>query len=63
MKTENLTKATHDAEFLCGSLRDALTDADAVAALALLPLIERAAGLMRDLGALRAAVAARGAEQ
>ena len=54
---ENLTAAAQVASFPVSSLRDALKTATAVQGLAILALIERAATLARDIGALRAAVA------
>ncbi len=63
MNNEPLTKAAHAAEFLAADLRDALATADAVEALALLPLIEQAARLNQQIGALLAAVEAREAGQ
>lgn len=52
---EALTQAEHAAEFCRNDLRAALRDADATASLLLLPLIERASFLERDIAALRAA--------
>lgn len=54
--TESLTKAAQSAEFLRRDLRAALTQADAVQALVILPMIERATMLERDAYALLMAV-------
>lgn len=56
MNTEQLTQADHSAAFMLSHLQQALTHANPVQALVLLPLIERAATLARDVGALLAAV-------
>lgn len=53
---ESLTKSSHSAEFLTRHLQQALTQADPVQALILLPMIERTAVLARDVAALLAAV-------
>lgn len=53
---ESLTQSSHSAEFLTRHLQQALTQADPVQALILLPMIERTAVLARDVAALLAAV-------
>lgn len=63
MNTEQLTQASHSAEFMVRHLQQALTHADAVEALVLLPLIEQAARINQQIGALLAAVEAREAGQ
>jgi hypothetical protein len=56
---ESLEKSTQTAEFLVADLRAALrSGCTAVDALLLLPMIERAATLQRDIDALREAIAA-----
>ena len=56
MKSEYLIAAAHDAGFLSQDLRDALKSATATEALILLPLIERAATLRRNIDALVSAL-------
>lgn len=55
-KTEALTKASHSAAFALGDLRSALAGATPVESLVLMPLIEQAAKLQRDIEALLTAV-------
>jgi len=53
--SESLTKAADSAAFVRNDLREALSGASATESLILLPLIERAATLKRDIEALQAA--------
>jgi len=52
---EHLSKSEHELSFVRGDLRSALRTATAVEALIILPLIERAGTLARDIAALRTA--------
>lgn len=56
MNTEHLSHPARAAMLTLDQLQKALTSADPVQALILLPLIERATELARDIGALLAAV-------
>ena len=56
MKSEYLIAAANDAGFLRQELREALNTATATEALLILPLIERASILRRDIDALVAAL-------
>jgi len=58
--TEGLYKARDCAGFVVSDLQDALKDSDSVLALHLLPMIERAAFLNRDITALINAINAKG---
>jgi len=60
MTNENLTKARDCAQFAVEDLRAALTGADPVEALILLPMIGDAARLVQQVEALIEARAARG---
>lgn len=52
MRNESIEKTFHSAQFLVGDLQACLSDATAVEALVVLPLIERAANLKSDVSAL-----------
>jgi hypothetical protein len=56
VSTELLENAEHRASQCRQELRDALLDATALQTLAILPLIERAALLRRDIAALHEAI-------
>lgn len=49
MKNENLQKAAHDVGFLLESLQSSISTASPVEFLIILPLVERAAGMKRDI--------------
>jgi len=54
---ETLAKSLKDARVLTNSLQALLQESTAVTALAVMPLIERAARLYHDLAALQGAIA------
>ncbi len=56
LKLEHLQQAIDSAEFTHGHLRGALHAASATEALVILPLIERAAVLLREIRALNCAI-------
>lgn len=62
MKLEELTKAGDGATFAWQDLRETLHHASTTEALVLLPLIDRAAQLMRDIAALKSAIASDASE-
>lgn len=61
-KTDNLTKARDEAGFLVDDLRAAHTAGNAIESLILLPMIYKAADLLKDINALLGAIAANDSE-
>ena len=61
-KTDNLTKARDEAGFLVDDLRAAHSNGNAIESLILLPMIYRAADLLKDINALLEAILANDSE-